>query len=83
MLCLHMANIPIATATVNLQRPVTHMSVKDAERSTGLDEFTWRRMAYRGDIDSVKYSNRLLIPVGEIDRVMQEHTRPRRKKEAS
>jgi hypothetical protein len=54
-----------------------HLSVTETELETGISKWTWRRMAYRGDVASVKVGTRLLIPLSEINRVLQEGTRPR------
>ncbi len=55
-----------------------HVGVETAGAMTGLSPWTWRRWAYEGKISSVKAGRRLLIPVSEIERVMQEGTRPAR-----
>ena len=53
------------------------LGVQDAERMTGLSRWTWRAWAYSGRVASVKAGRRLLIPVAEIRRVIEEGTRPR------
>jgi excisionase family DNA binding protein len=54
-----------------------HLSVVEAEEHTGVSRWTWRRMAYDGRVASVKLGTRLLIPLAEIERVLQEGARPR------
>jgi excisionase family DNA binding protein len=54
-----------------------HLSVTEAESQTGISRWTWRRMAYDGRVASVKVGVRLLLPLSEIERVLQEGTRPR------
>jgi hypothetical protein len=53
------------------------LSVKIAEIMTGRSRWSWRRDAYDGRIASVKLGAKLLIPISEIRRVVQEGTRPR------
>ena len=52
------------------------LGVADAEARTGISRWTWRRMAYAGRIASSKVGKRLLIPVGELDRILAEGYRP-------
>lgn len=52
-------------------------SVDECEAYSGMSAWYWRRAAYAGRISSVKCSNRLLIPITEVDRVISENTRPR------
>lgn len=52
------------------------LSVADAEAVTGVSRWTWRRWSYDGKIASTKLGKRLLIPVAEIERLMEENTRP-------
>lgn len=58
-----------------------YMSVVDAEVLTGISRYTWRAYAYRGVVESAKVglgrNGRLVIPVSEVKRIMQECTRPR------
>ncbi|AXC09636.1 hypothetical protein ACPOL_0251 [Acidisarcina polymorpha] len=54
-----------------------YLSVAEAEAEFGISRWTWRRMAYDGRIASSKVGTRLLIPVGECDRVIREGARPR------
>jgi hypothetical protein len=57
-----------------------YMSVIDAEVLTGISRWNWRSMAYSGKVESVKLGSpkngRLVIPVREVRRIMQEATRP-------
>lgn len=54
-----------------------YVSVQGAETITGRSRWSWRRDAYEGRIASVKLGAKLLIPIAEIRRVLQENTRPR------
>lgn len=53
------------------------VSVQGAETMTGRSRWSWRRDAYEGRISSVKLGAKLLIPIAEIRRVIEENTRPR------
>lgn len=53
------------------------VSVQSAEIMTGRSRWSWRRDAYEGKIASVKLGAKLLIPMSEIRRVIEENTRPR------
>ena len=53
------------------------LGVNEAEIMTGLSRWFWRKAAYSGQVESVKISRRLLIPLSEIRRVVAEGTRPR------
>ena len=53
------------------------VSVQGAEIMTGRSRWSWRRDAYEGKIASVKIGAKLLIPIAEVRRVIQENTRPR------
>jgi hypothetical protein len=61
------------------QKPVEpeFLSVDDAESMTSVSRWTWRSWAYSGRIASVKAGRRLLIPLGEIRRLVAEGTHPR------
>ena len=48
---------------------------------SGESPWTWRRRAYRGEIASVKFGKRLLIPVTEFKRLAARGTSPRVKEE--
>lgn len=58
-----------------------YMSVVDAEVLTGISRWYWRGLAYKGQVESVKLGSpkngRLVIPIREVRRVMQEATRQR------
>jgi excisionase family DNA binding protein len=54
------------------------VTVQRAAEQTGLSVWTWRAKAYRGEVESVKLGGRLLIPVHEIDRLIEEGRHPRR-----
>ena len=58
------------------------VSVQSAEIMTGRSRWSWRRDAYEGRIASVKLGVKLLIPISEIQRVIQEGTRPRLEKQS-
>lgn len=61
--------------SVTVQRKL--ISVAEAEQITGMSQWTWRRWAYAGRVESVKLGSRLMIPVAEVERVTREGTRPR------
>lgn len=75
------ANPPSKDARMLTAIEPEYMSVIDAEVLTGISRWNWRAMAYEGRIESVKIGSpkngRLLIPIREVRRVMQENTRPR------
>lgn len=52
------------------------LSIVEAEATTGISRFTWRRWAYDSKVSSVKLGKRLLIPTSEIERLIAEGTRP-------
>jgi len=56
------------------------LPVKDAAKELGISVWWLRRKAYEGEVASVKLGRgrKLLIPRSEIDRLIQEGTRPRR-----
>lgn len=54
-----------------------YLSVLDAEILSGRSRWSWRRDAYSGKIASAKIGRRLLIPISEVRRVMEEGLRPR------
>jgi excisionase family DNA binding protein len=56
----------------------TLQPVKIAAQRLGISVWTLRKKAYEGDIVSVKIGVKLLIPESEVDRLIQEGTRPRR-----
>jgi excisionase family DNA binding protein len=54
-----------------------YLGVEEAAAMTGTSHWFWRRKAYDGTIASVKLGRRLLISRSEIERYIQEGTRPR------
>lgn len=52
------------------------LGVDGAEHMSSISQWTWRKYCYSGRIASVKVGRRLLIPVSEIRRVMNEGLRP-------
>jgi len=56
----------------------TLSSVKRAAERLGISIWTLRKKAYVGEVASVKIGAKLLIPESEIERLVQEGTRPRR-----
>jgi len=52
--------------------------VKDAARQLGISVWTLRKKTYEGEVASVKFGAKLLIPESEIERVIREEMRPRR-----
>lgn len=52
------------------------LSVNECEIVSGLSRWTWRRYCYMGRVASVKVGPRLLIPIEEVDRIMQAGLRP-------
>lgn len=52
------------------------LGVDTAEQIYGISRWTFRRWAYDGKIASVKLGKRLLIPVAEIERIVDKNTRP-------
>jgi hypothetical protein len=53
-------------------------SLTDAEKISGISRWTWRQKAYDGVIESAKVGKRLMIPIAEIHRLLDEGRRPRR-----
>jgi hypothetical protein len=54
------------------------LSVDECGAITGLSPWWFRRAAYAGRIESVKFGQRrLMIPATEVDRIIAEGTRPR------
>ena len=53
-----------------------YVGVDTAEAMTDVSRWTWRRWAYDRRIASIKLGKRLLIPVSEIRRVVDEGLRP-------
>ena len=54
-----------------------YVSVDQAEILTGVSKWTWRAYAYKGAVESVKIGARLLIPICEIRRCLEEGRRGR------
>jgi hypothetical protein len=52
-------------------------NLDQAATISGVSRWTWRSMAYSGQVESIKIGRRLLIPLTEISRVMTEGRRPR------
>jgi hypothetical protein len=61
--------------TTPIQSKLT--TVKKFAETIGLSPWTIRHYAYTGRVASVKLGTRLLIPVSEIDRLIEENMRPR------
>jgi excisionase family DNA binding protein len=59
-------------------QPRVFYPIKNAARHLGISVWTLRRKVYRGEVTSVKIGVKVLIPSGEIDRLIREGTRPRR-----
>lgn len=51
------------------------IGVDKAEAIYGVSRWTLRRWAYDGKISSTKLGKRLLIPVAELERLVEEGTR--------
>jgi hypothetical protein len=58
-----------------------YVSVQEASVMSGLSPWTWRAWSYQGKISTVKLGtsqrSRLLIPISEVRRVMEDGLRPR------
>ncbi len=52
--------------------PVKHFAAR-----LGVSVWTARSWCYRGTVASVKIGSKLLVPVGEVARIISENTRPR------
>ena len=74
----HAAYMKQRTPHTNKPQAITpeYVGVDQAELMSGLSRWTWRHYAYAGKIASVKAGKRLLIPVSEIRRLMNEGYRP-------
>ena len=57
------------------RRPL--VDARAAGEYAGLSSWTMRRKAYAGEIASLKIGSRLLFDLDELDRFLDEHTRPR------
>lgn len=53
------------------------LPVKNFAARLGISIWTARGWCYRGTVASVKIGSKLLVPVGEIDRIISENMRPR------
>jgi len=75
----------IRKAKIRLAQEVEPMFVglEQAQIISGVSRWTWRKWARTGVIDSLKVGGlrggRLLIPIGEVRRMLSEHFRPRMK----
>ena len=67
---------PVPAAQVNKPVEREYVSVADAAMMTGISRWMWRKDVREGRIDSVKRGKRLLIPVSEIRRLINEGLRP-------
>lgn len=54
-----------------------YLGVIEAEILSGRSRWSWRRDAYEGRIASCKVGRRLLLPLSEVRRIMNEGLRPR------
>jgi hypothetical protein len=69
VLRLRMANVTEVKAEL--------LPVKNFAARLGVSVWTARGWCYRGTVASVKIGSKLLVPVGEVDRVISENIRPR------
>lgn len=71
--------MPVRRDTKQMAETVTpeYVSVDQAEIITGVSRWTWRAYAYRGRVESCKVGARLLIPISEVRRVLDEGRRAR------
>lgn len=53
------------------------LPVKNFAARLGVSIWTARGWCYRRTVASVKIGSKLLVPVGEIDRIISENMRPR------
>jgi len=69
---------PISPTRRSILSPVAtqYLSVAGCERVSSLSAWTWRRYAYCGVVASAKIGGRLVIPVSEVNRIMQAGMRP-------
>jgi len=54
-----------------------YVNVHEAADLTSLSAWTWRHFCYEGRVEYCKLGNRLLIPMGEVRRILAESTHPR------
>lgn len=64
-----------ARHTSNVQPAL--IPVAEFARLTGRSVWSARQDAYTGRVDSVKLGSKLLIPSGEVERLIRENLRPR------
>ena len=67
-----------ATKTPTANIAPLFCTLDDAEKITGISRWTWRSKCYAGDVESSKVGRRILIPIEEIRRLIDENRRPRR-----
>jgi predicted site-specific integrase-resolvase len=53
------------------------LPVKDFAARLGVSVWTARSWCYRGTVASVKIGSKLLVPIGEVGRIISENMRPR------
>jgi predicted site-specific integrase-resolvase len=53
------------------------LPVKSFAARLGVSVWTARGWCYRGTVASVKIGTKLLVPVGEVERIITENLRPR------
>lgn len=63
---------------IDLQVAPKALPVATFASMLGISVWTARRMAYTGTIASLKLGKKLLIPAGEVDRLLASNIRPAR-----
>jgi predicted site-specific integrase-resolvase len=53
------------------------LPVKSFAERLGVSVWTARGWCYRGTVASVKIGSKLLVPTGEVERIIRENLRPR------
>jgi predicted site-specific integrase-resolvase len=53
------------------------LPVKSFAARLGVSVWTARGWCYRGTVASVKIGSKLLVPIGEVERIIGENMRPR------
>ena len=53
-----------------------YFTLTQAQKLTGLSRYTWKGYAASGKVASIKLDKKILIPVEEIQRVMDAGYRP-------
>jgi hypothetical protein len=66
-----------AVSGASMRPDKEYVTVDEAEEISSVSKWFWRRAAYAGAIESVKVGRRLIIPLGEVKRVLSEGKRPR------